>query len=385
MAANPVKIINGLVDVQSRVGEFIANGPSDGLAGYIRDQYRKRCNQAANVPPWLLALSPIARQSLSNFCSPYYDSQGVDGPVLEPPFNGGQCDAVYVVRIAATRNDSNPPTEVSCRVRGPIEGVRIFDSPPAGIVQIRAFNTISSLSTCGSLNSDSLAWRNAGLGGAAYLGESASIVSITPCGNDSCGDPPPQLRPGNNPPEDPGPTPGPEPRDDPDGGPFPELPIPPWPGPLGDYPIEPPPNDQPPAAPGGDGLPGVDDAIGDEAGEVTGGEDGEEVDFGPPPKGRVWIGAFIQAVVDSRLGNIPGTGPTATVYPFVIGNCALRYGNFFGTSHRIQSRQTLLARPTSALVLDGAFVQAQPGVTLSVRPVSAPTCPENPCGDDEDG
>jgi hypothetical protein len=87
----------------------------------------------------------------------------------------------------------------------------------------------------------------------------------------------------------------------------------------------------------------------------------------------------VQATVDSRLGNIPGTGPAQTVYPTVIGNASLIYTGARGTNERLESASTLLARATTALVLTGCRVQAQPGVNLTVRPISALTCPENPC------
>jgi hypothetical protein len=88
---------------------------------------------------------------------------------------------------------------------------------------------------------------------------------------------------------------------------------------------------------------------------------------------------LVQATVDSRLGNIPGTGPEQTVYPTVIGNASLIYTGGRGTNERLESSSTLLTRQTTALVLTGCRVQAQPGVSLTVKPISAMTCPENPC------
>jgi hypothetical protein len=137
-----------------------------------------------------------------------------------------------------------------------------------------------------------------------------------------------------------------------------------------------------PAPAGGDGLPGDPSAIGDEAGEVTGGEDGEDIDFGEPPEGRIWVGCIIETSSGSGIGNIPGTGPASTVWPSVRANVALKYSSRYGTSQRINSKFHDIFRPNTSLVVTGCFLQVQPGSTSKVFPISALKCPESPCGDE---
>lgn len=99
--ANPILIIRNLLDAEQEIADFIQDGPSDGIRGWARDRYRDRCNQFANLPPWARALSGVSGGSIQRICQPYWDDQGVDGPVLDVPFAGGQCEGVgYTVNLA---------------------------------------------------------------------------------------------------------------------------------------------------------------------------------------------------------------------------------------------------------------------------------------------
>lgn len=388
--ADPLKVINDIIAAQDQLGDFIANGPGEGLPGFVRNQYRDRCDEFANAPQWAKNLNPIGQLSFGRFCRPYWDAQGVDGPSQELPFEGGQCDAqIYLIQGEFETGPENDPTTSTrfFKAWGPIGG--FVDGVGAG-GEGEGVGLISR----GNLGRTSPAYQcgvgfDPTLGPLQYRfavngGRNARIVSISPCGLDNCGDPPPELTPGPNPPVNPGPGPVGDPFDDPEGGPIPEIPIPPFDDPVGGpTPIEPAPDPTGGGGggnpSGGDGLPGDGDAVGDPAGGAAGGEDGEDVDFGEPPAGKVWVGALVECTVDPRLGNIPGTGPSNTVYPTAIANASLRYSTGYGTSRIIRSKWTELARPVTALVVEGCFVQAQPGVTASVRPISATICPDNPC------
>jgi len=381
--ANPIDVIRRLRDVQEGIGEFIRNGPDTGLPGYVRDKYRERCDQFANLPPWARLLGNGTAGTMDRMCRGYWEDEGKDGPISEPPFPGGQCEDSYFVffsynPIATNGTTIQPLINDIAIVQGPLSN---FRSEGSGASQVL-------LITNGGGGSQTLISGTAPQGN--FRNEVLTSVSLRFGGADNCGDQPPILKPGPNPPVDPGPIDGPEPTDDPR-NPFgpPLIPIPPFDDPVyGPIPIV---GDPEPTGPGGgggagggDGLPGSPDAVGDEAGAAAGGEGGEDVDFGEPPEGSIWVGALVQAVVDSRLGNIPGTGPPQTVYPTVIGNASLIYTGARGTNERLESASTLLARATTALVLTGCRVQAQPGVNLTVRPISALTCPENPC-EEQDG
>ena len=379
--ANPIEVIKKIQAVENAWGEFIRNGPADGLPGYVRDKYRERCDEFANLPGWARALSKPVAGSLARACQPYWDDQGTDGPTSAPPFTGGQCPTTYTVFVAGLNGSGQASTSNSgFGILGPIVGILRTPTGSGDSVAIGLATSSQNLTTAFGVTTT------------AANAASWSITSITRDDNlaDSCGDLPSELEPGPNPPPNPGPQPGPEPTDDPR-NPFgpPLIPIPPFIDPVfGPIPIV---GDPEPDGPGGggnpsggDGLPGDPDAIADSAGGTTGGADGTDVNFGEPPTGAIWVGALVQAVVDSRLGNIPGTGPAQTVYPTVIGNASLIYAGGRGTNERLESASTLLARATTALVLTGCRVQAQPGVTLTVRPISALTCPENPC-EEQDG
>jgi hypothetical protein len=341
----------------------------------VRDQYRDRCNQFANLPGWAQVLGNGTSGTMDRICTPYWDDNGWDGPVAEPPpFEGGQCAGdSYRVRV------QNQTVEVS--LFGPEQNT--FGIGPV----LGTYKDIDGfVGRAGVLYANG---KKQTISGPAADVLEPSIVSVVNQTNaaDDCGSLPSTPRPGPNPPPDPGPTPGPEPTTDPDnptGAPL--LPIPPYVDPIyGPTPIVAPTDGGGAGGTGGgDGLPGDPDAIADSAGGAAGGADGEDVNFGEPPDGKIWVGALVQATVDSRLGNIPGTGPQQTVYPTVIGNASLIYTGARGTNERLQAASTLLVRPTTALVLTGCRVQAQPGVNLTVRPISATTCPDNPC-EEQDG
>ncbi len=390
---NPFAVIQRIQEAENNVRDFIQNGPDDGIGGYVRDQYRDRCDQFANVPEWAKRLASTSAGTFNRICKPYWDDNGNDGPVLEPPFAGGQCECeMYQIdyRHQGTPSAGGAPFDRSgsFKARGPI-GVP-FKNEAQNSFRVTARSVRVGLGasnpSCGDV-------REIGVDTIAFASEDSTLTEFTVTSLASspgdCGDPEPELRPGPNPPSAPGPTPGPEPTDDPRGRPFPIIPIPPFEDPVFGPQTFDDDDDEPTDAPGnpsgGDGLPGDPDAVGDEAGNTAGGDDGGDVDFGPPPEGRVWVGALLQATVDPRLGNIPGTGPNNTVYPATIGNAHLIYEGARGLSIPLRSRQGVLARPVTALVVTGCFIQAQPGVTLTVRGISAIICPENPCEDEEDG
>lgn len=383
--ANPVKIVQKIQGVNDQLADFIANGPSDGLPGWVRDQYRDRCNQFANLPGWARALGGPAKHQMNAMCSPYWADNGWDGPANPgPPFTGGQCPVNYVASLSWTQadsgcntiNSSNPSLGVG---PGPINirtaAVPPFSGPDNQLCPGFSYNQVF----VSNANGESLL-----IGAGA--GISLNSFSVTPelGGPDNCGNPPnAPLIPGPNPPPNPPPTPGPEPFDDPSDptGP-PIIPIPPYEDPVfGPIPIDAP-EDSPAGggpASGGDGLPGSPDAVGPDAGGANGGEPGEDVDFGEPPAGRVWVGCVVTAAVDPRYGTIPGTAPGNAVYPTTLGNASLIYDGFRGTSTRVLSEFTSLFRPVSSVVLTGCRVSSLPGVNLTVRPISAETCPDNPC------
>lgn len=338
---NPFAVIRGILEVQETVGEFIANGPSDGIAGYVRDKYRERCDQAANVPPWLLALSPSSRRSLKAFCDPYWQQSGVDGFVAEPPFTGGQCPTFYTVNIGGNNFDIScnlvPFTGQVQGVRGPIRGVRFIarTSPlpnpncgDRGVFQIQNGSGV---------------WETVAAGGQGGLA-SAGITSVVRGDgqSDNCGDLPTEIKPGPTPPPDPGPTPGPEPTDDPDGGPFPRIPIPPFSDPFGDFPFD---------------FPGLDDGLGGGSGGGGGGgappgdvgEPGQSEDTGEggdadgeAPEGSVIVGLKIDFAAEPRGGVEYRPG----VYR---GVCYVYMGTDEGLDHD----------PAGAMLRSGQFVYAE--------------------------
>lgn len=377
---NPINVIQDIIEAEGKIGSYVVSPGGNPFERWYKDGFKDRCDEYANLPPWARALSGPAGGSLSRICKPHWDEQGTDGPVNPGPlFNGGQCFGVtYNVTYAFTNSAGALIQQTTTSFIGPVTGVvggptNQFGGVP---VLVRSSNPAQADRQVGTTT--------------VANKETIRLVSVarTNGAPDTCGDPPDQpLIPGPNPPPNPGPQPGPEPRNNPDGGPIPEVPIPPYDdptyGPQPFVPGEEPGGGGEPAPPqspaGGDGLPGAPDSVAPPVGQTGNDGEGENFPFGPPPAGKIWVGALVENTVDPRYGNIPGTGPANTVYPYVIGNASLIYAGGFSSSSRMRSRWHEMFRPVTALEVTGARVQCRPGVSASIRPVSATICPENTC------
>lgn len=383
--------VNGLDELSG----LIANPPADRpVAAAIGNTGRKVCDAYANVELAAPLLFGPTSTAIDLVCKPYFDGEGFDGPQNETPFQGGQCAAPYRLIVGAwtatIQNCPQPQFMVNqnfaqavqaSNLAGPITGIELIKdlNNACGPRRFRVMVTTATgpqtflITQTGSVDD--------------FIASGSPSFSLErQDGPDNCGNPPGELVPGQNPPPSPGPFPqGQEPGVDPTGQPFffiPDIEIPGFdPLPLDDEPLGGAPGGGAATPAGGDGLPGDPDAIGDEAGEVTGGEDGEEIDFGEPPEGRIWIGCIIETSSIAAVGNIAGTGPQSTVWPTVRANAALIYGSRKGTSQRINSKFHDLIRSATSLIVTGVFLQVQPGSTSKIFPLSALTCPENPCVD----
>lgn len=379
-SANPIAVIDGIVNIENQLGDFIANGPSTGIQGHIRDEYRKRCDQYANVPAWAQSLSTAAGGGLGRICEPWYGQRGFDGPISAPPFQGGQCAGVgYNAQLQYTNDQGGTNTFDFDFLGGTLRGTFV-DGPQfngqylVGIVRENPPGVNQRLLAGGVSSPD---------------GGNPRIVNIVRQDGqpDNCGDPPPVLAPGPNPPPDPGPTSGPEPTDDPNNPTgLPLLPVLPYIDPIGGpTPIEGP----DPFAPGdgGDPVPGNPDTApggGDDVGNPinvdpgpNGGGDG--TDFGEPPAGRVWVGALLRFTFPTTLGTIPGSAPTQPVLPQVVGNVSLVIENGLCDAVRIRSSSMCVVRPVGAVRVTGVYVNVGPGITYTIRPLSLEKCPDNAC------
>lgn len=366
------------IETADQIADFIANpDPSKPFANAIGNAGRKACESWSAQDPWtqgfLAQVIPggIGQAGLLNtVCKPYLDDNGWDSPSQVPPFTGGQCYTTYNLDFSFTNQFGRQTSNqiVSGRIIGVYvtevlgngtkqSGIERETSPGAGITRI-SLGTVA-----GTIDPDPAI---------------ANIVRVDGLPDD-CGDPPGVLAPGSNPAPSPGPFPtGEEPDVDPFGNPI--FYVPDIADPFGDIPIGDDPFAPAPVSGGGDGLPGLDDAIGPEAADVESG-DGEEIDFGEPPEGRVWVGCIVETTTDSKIGSIPGTGPGQRVWPDVRGNLSLKYGDRKGSNVRINSRFTDIYRPVTSLILTGAFLQLQPFSSGKIFPISALKCPDNPCGD----
>lgn len=376
---NPIEVIEKIREVEDAVGGFIAgDGPDSPLANYVRNRYQRNCRAYSNVPGWLRGLGP-AGQTVGRMCKRYLDDNGWSGVDSELPFTGGQCAGErYVVTIRSqgtvgvgtlnpggTGCGTASSTEFGLvdTILGPIQGVRREVVGPASseasFVQyfIQAGN--------GEFNTGAI------IEGGSCPSAGKTITSVRKFDNspDECGDPPVEIKPGPNPAPDPGPIPpDEEPRPNPDDPTIPDFPVPDFPDPVfGPTPVAP---------PGGGGgnrpNPLPEPTVGDPIENDEGSGGGDE-DFGEPPEGEEWVGAFLELTeVPMEYGSIAGSGPQNTVYPRVVGNASL-----YGDGVRYDARRVLSGWSDHfveipRLPVDGLRVTVLPDVRYRVYPVSLP-------------
>lgn len=381
----PLAVVDGLLGAEEDLGNFIKNGPSTGIAGHARDQYRKRCDQFANLPPWAKLIADNGGGPLGRICKPYWDTTGATGPTKQPPFIGGQCPSPvrYSVTfqfnaILTDGNNREPPTIETSNPGGtghlgPITSIEGRGTPSFQSIWLKHGNGLETRLKIGSCAQG--CYRNIKINSVTRIGGAA----------DNCGNPPSDLVKGPTPPPDPGPTPAPDPTSDPNnpGGP-PILPIPDYEDPIGGpTPIEGPdpyaptlPTSPPLVPP--DSQPGGPENVGDPiGGNPPAGGGGSGTDFGAPPPGRAWIGCFLLFTIPDAYGAIAGTTGSAKVTPRVFGNASLVFAGGLGTAHRVNSGSMSLFREHGALQVTGVYVNSLPGITYTVRPVSVELPPEN--------
>ena len=390
--ANPLGIIQGLLDVEETIGGFIKGdvGGDSSIANHFRDQYRARCEEFSNAPGWLQGFVGLgAGGAIARICKPYLDDNQWDSPVLEPPFTGGQCPVKYAVSyttISPTfsggdggdvftggRECSDPDFNSAF---GPIEGPRFVSTESDWSWGLECRDEFGNPR------------RIVSVGGVIPTGEtivdrgSMVITSLSACeGTDNCGDPDSEPAPGPNPAPMPDPIrlPDEEPRPNPrDPDALPDIPVDPFPDPIGG------PNF--PALPDGFGF-GGGQSGGGGAGrsfdpidndDETGGQDEE---FGEPPEGEVWVGAYLELTkVPINITNVPGTGPENAAYFRIVGNFSIfsdsNGARLYSDSITIKNQWTKFIGNPQGLPVSGARVSVLPGVRYRVIPVSAPADPD---------
>lgn len=152
--------------------------------------FRRVIPGPASTSDYLNFFAPLRRQLCND---PDYDPP-------EPPYTGGQCDAIYQVTFEGVRGNGAVDTPFTRRVHGPLGGTRALASGGSAQLQVECRAILTGTTTCGPLTPGEFVFRNVGLGGSAYVDGNLNIVSTSICsGVDDCGDPP----------VDPPPPPGP--------------------------------------------------------------------------------------------------------------------------------------------------------------------------------
>jgi len=389
--ANPLGIIEGLLEVEDRIGGFIKGdiGGDSAIANHFRDQYRARCEEFTNAPGWLQGFVGLgAGGAISRICKPYLDDNEWDSPELGTPFTGGQCSFQYNVFVAVTRFPNSDPGDVTTTTISTLGNQGAPMGPITGVVvgPASSFDVGGSCSTgdtpavgCSTANGN---WLIACYANSTIVNaEITSVVPFRSSDNDDCGDPEPVPVPGPNPAPMPDPIrlPGGQPRPNPrnrDG--LPDIPVDPFPDPIF-----------------GPGLPALPDGFGFGGGRSGGGgagrsfdpienddeDGGQDEEFDEPPEGEVWVGAYLELTkVPINITTVPGTGPENGAYFRIVGNFSIfsdsEGSRLYSDSVQVRNRWTKFIGNPQGLPVNGARVSVLPGVRYRVIPVSAPADPD---------
>lgn len=141
-----------------------------------------------------LGLYPLTSGLRRKLCS----DDPANDPVYVPPFEGGQCDAPYLVDFDIKAEDGGVIGGGPVLTNGPIAGVRSVPlnnaTPPLNSLEVGSHGSLNFVGTCDTTSNTGFQWRQV----STVIGGSIELLSVTPCGANDCGDPPP-------PPAEPGP------------------------------------------------------------------------------------------------------------------------------------------------------------------------------------
>lgn len=114
-----VGLASGMLELRERIAD-----PNE--IGVVPSAGRAVCRALASTG---FSDIPLANRSGPGFaCQPYWENEGIDAPVENPPFTGGQCPTVYEVSLSAQfdRFDGTSGSGTFERnLAGPIEGTFI--------------------------------------------------------------------------------------------------------------------------------------------------------------------------------------------------------------------------------------------------------------------
>ena len=394
--ANPLGIIQGILDVEEKIGSFIKGdvGGDSAIVNHFRDQYRARCEELSNAPEWLQGFIGLgAGGAISRVCKPYLDDNQWDLPELEPPFTGGQCAGkVYQVNWSGVGPSGTFAGQFCSGSTSRSGGGRFFGP----ITLLSAPDRTCAENPDGTPAARDYGWQHFGNRGAQSSPSASPQVNYTSRlfqppvftvvwdddgPEEDCGDPEPVPVPGPNPAPMPDPVrlPGDEPRPNPrnpDG--LPDIPVDPFPDPIG-----------------GPGFPALPDGFGFGGGKSGGGgagrsfdpienndeTGGQDEDFDDPPEGEVWVGAYLELTqVPGNITTVPGTGPENGAYFRIVGNFSIysdsESSRLYSDSVQVRNRWTKFIGNPQGLPVTGARVRVLPGVRYRVIPVSAPADPD---------
>lgn len=394
-----------------RPGFVASNDPVNPLSTAVRALTRYNCRVWAAADK--SGFSPRVNSYNSSTCNPYLASidEGIDDGSLLPPLLGGQCDTLYNVSGTWETASSSAGQIPSGWVSGTwttIRNVSVPRGPLGGIVGLDVGTGVRVARLSFTFNG-APAFTDifpTGSGGSSYFWDGILRNSLTRWvrnvvvtsvvrrdgGSLDCGNAPvvylPPSRP-VNPPSIP-----------------PSIPIS-LPG-IGDVNVTvdldnvgnptfnfegvdapitvnigggapAPPGGGGSGSAGGDGLPGDPTAVNPPAFVGEPRSSGENVDFGPPPSGKVWVGCLARYLILVGVGSIPGSGPSNRAYTQAVGNISLRYGTERGVARQVRSEWVEAFRPVTALQVTGVFVNSLPQAVVTIFPVAATICPENTC------
>lgn len=174
-------------------GFIASNDPAPIFQRPAKQLARAVCRTWARQPG--PSTNPAADRLYAAACGEYLDSigEGVDPGTIGPPFLGGQCPEKYIVTLSSP-DGSGGFNQFTALTLGPIRGLA-FEPGPSGSERwfLLSGGTVVFGGQCFNISSP-VANNSTFLGSYTPIaGEKGRIDSISPCGADNCGDPPPEY------------------------------------------------------------------------------------------------------------------------------------------------------------------------------------------------
>lgn len=184
-----------------RPGFVASNDPVNPLSAAVRAVTRLNCRRWAAADK--SGFSSRVNAYNSTVCTPYLDSIGEtpNEGSAGPPFTGGQCNLVYIFEISGHNTTTGVAFTQKGKSWGPIRGASSRVEGGINRFYVTSGGNPIESALCSGSNGSPGPVQSRQFGGSRNSAQIVTGISIVQVcsGTDTCGNPPPEIRPPSNP------------------------------------------------------------------------------------------------------------------------------------------------------------------------------------------